>query len=81
MKPLDLMCPACKAPPNTPCLPFARPDSGAAPMKGFHSERKMPPELDAIAKVVLAYRPKPKSKAAKKRVRKAKKDANENRPN
>lgn len=31
---------------------------------------KTPPELDAIAKVVLAYRPKPKSQAAKKRVRK-----------
>lgn len=36
---------------------------------------KTPSELDAIAKVVLAYRPKPKTKAAKKRVRKAKKAA------
>jgi len=36
---------------------------------------KTPPELDAIAKVVLAYRPKPKSQAAKKRTRKAKRDA------
>jgi hypothetical protein len=36
---------------------------------------KTPPELDAIAKVVLAYRPKPKSKAAKKRTRKEKRDA------
>ena len=36
---------------------------------------KTPPELDAIAKVVLAYRPKPKTKAAKKRKRiAAKKD-------
>jgi hypothetical protein len=34
---------------------------------------KTPPELDAIAKVVLAYRPKPKSKGAKRRVRRAKK--------
>jgi hypothetical protein len=33
--------------------------------------------LDQIADVVLAYKPKPKSKAAKKRVRKAKKDARE----
>ena len=30
-----------------------------------------PPELDAIADKVLAYRPKPKSKPAKKRKRKA----------
>jgi hypothetical protein len=36
---------------------------------------KTPPELDAIAKVVLDYRPKPKSVAAKKRVRKAKRNA------
>jgi hypothetical protein len=36
---------------------------------------KTPPELDEIARVVLAYRPKPKSKAAKKRTRKAKRDA------
>jgi hypothetical protein len=32
-----------------------------------------PRELDRITDVVLAYRPKPKSKGAKKRVRKAKK--------
>lgn len=30
-----------------------------------------PKALDAIADVVLAYRPKPKSKPAKKRVRRA----------
>ncbi len=36
---------------------------------------KTPPELDAIVEVVLTYRPKPKSKAAKKRARKAKKKA------
>lgn len=36
---------------------------------------KTPPELDAIVAVVLAYRPKSKSKAAKKRTRKAKKKA------
>jgi hypothetical protein len=34
---------------------------------------KPPKELDAIAAVVLAYRPKPKSKPAKKRKRLAKK--------
>jgi hypothetical protein len=38
-------------------------------------KKKIPAELDRIADVVLAYRPKPKSKAAKKRVRKAKKAA------
>lgn len=36
---------------------------------------KAPPELDAIARKVLAYRPKPKSKAAKKRKRRATKIA------
>lgn len=35
--------------------------------------KKIPTELDKITDVVLAYRPKPKSKGAKKRVRKAKK--------
>jgi hypothetical protein len=35
--------------------------------------KKLPEELDRITDVVLAYKPKPKSKAAKKRVRKAKK--------
>jgi hypothetical protein len=35
--------------------------------------RKIPKELDAIADVVLAYRPKPKSKAGKKRKKLAKK--------
>jgi hypothetical protein len=34
---------------------------------------KIPKELDAIADVVLAYRPKPKSGAAKKRKKMAKK--------
>ncbi len=33
---------------------------------------KTPPELDRITDVVLAYRPKPKSKAAKRRARKRK---------
>jgi len=32
---------------------------------------KPPKELDAIADVVLAYRPKPKSKSGKKRKRQA----------
>jgi hypothetical protein len=33
--------------------------------------KKIPEDLHVITDVVLAYRPKPKSKAAKKRVRKA----------
>jgi hypothetical protein len=32
---------------------------------------KTPPELDRITDVVLAYHPKPKTKAAKRRKRKA----------
>lgn len=36
-----------------------------------------PKELDAIADVILAYRPKPKSKPAKKRKRRAAKTAKE----
>lgn len=55
--------------------------------RGFHTDCVMysctcnchkttvPEELDAITDVVLAYRPKPKTKAAKRRVRKAKRDA------
>jgi hypothetical protein len=35
------------------------------------SEPKVPKELDAIADVVLAYKPKPKTKPAKKRKKKA----------
>jgi hypothetical protein len=38
-----------------------------------------PKELDAIADVVLAYRPKPKSKPAKKRRRRENKIARANR--
>lgn len=34
--------------------------------------KNAPPTLDAITDVVLAYRPKPKSKAAKRRARKKK---------
>lgn len=34
------------------------------------TDSKPPPELDAIAPKVLAYHPKPKSKAAKKRKKK-----------
>jgi hypothetical protein len=37
------------------------------------SDPKVPKELDAIADVVLAYRPKPKSKPGKKRKKMAKK--------
>lgn len=36
---------------------------------------KPPPELDAIARKVLGYKPAPKSKAAKKRKRRATKIA------
>jgi hypothetical protein len=39
---------------------------------------KTPPELDRIADAVLKYRPAPKSKAAKRRVRRQKKAAKEN---
>lgn len=38
---------------------------------------RMPAALDRITDVVLAYRPKPKTKAAKRRVRKKKRDAAE----
>jgi hypothetical protein len=34
-------------------------------------KKKIPEELDRITDVVLAYRPKPKSKASKRRKRKA----------
>jgi hypothetical protein len=44
--------------------------SRAVRSKGV-SMKSVPPELDKITDVVLAYRPKPKSKAAKKRRRKA----------
>jgi len=35
---------------------------------------KTPPELDRITDMVLAYRPKPKTKAAKRRERKKRRD-------
>jgi hypothetical protein len=38
---------------------------------------KTPPELDAIARKVLTYHPKPKSKAAKKRKNAAKRKERE----
>lgn len=38
---------------------------------------KPPPELDAIARKVLSYKPKPKSKPAKARKRRAAKIAKE----
>lgn len=37
--------------------------------------KNTPPELDLITDVVLAYRPKPKTKAAKRRHRKKKREA------
>lgn len=42
-------------------------------------KKKIPEVLDRIADVVLAYRPQPKSKAAKKRKRKAAKLERDNR--
>jgi hypothetical protein len=36
---------------------------------------RMPRELDAVVDAVLAYKPKPKTKAAKRRVRREKKKA------
>ena len=47
-------------------------------VRGRHQKRlglEPPKALDAIADVVLAYRPKPKSKPAKKRKRRASKIA------
>ena len=50
-----------------------------ARMKALHAvlfgRKVVPTELDQMAAAVLAYRPKPKSKAAKKRRRKAAKKA------
>ncbi len=39
------------------------------------SAPKTPEVLDRITDVVLAYKPKPKTKAAKRRIRKKKRDA------
>ena len=36
---------------------------------------KAPRELDVIADAILAYKPKPKTKAAKRRVRRKKREA------
>ncbi len=36
--------------------------------------KKVPPELDFITDVVLAYCPKPKTKAAKRRIRRKKRE-------
>lgn len=36
---------------------------------------KTPRELDAVVDAVLAYKPKPKTKAAKRRVRRQKREA------
>jgi hypothetical protein len=48
---------------------------GIATFERAKRDRSIPEELNQIADVVLAYKPKPKSKAAKKRVRKEKRDA------
>jgi hypothetical protein len=44
------------------------------------TQQKPPKELDAIADIVLAYRPKPKTKPAKKRKRLAAKMAKTAKP-
>jgi hypothetical protein len=44
--------------------------NGECPLHGDPHAADPPAALEAIADVVLAYRPKPKSKAAKKRKRK-----------
>ena len=44
------------------------------------TKRKPPKALGAIADVVLAYRPKPKTKPARRRKREAAKIAKENEP-
>jgi hypothetical protein len=36
---------------------------------------KTPKELDAVVDAVLSYKPKPKTKAAKRRIRKAKRES------
>jgi len=36
--------------------------------------KNVPPELDYITDVVLSYRPKPKTKAAKRRLRRKRRD-------
>jgi hypothetical protein len=38
------------------------------------SKPDVPPELDLITDVVLAYRPKPKTKAHKRRIRRKKRE-------
>ena len=40
--------------------------------------KKVPPELDLITDVVLNYRPKPKTKAAKRRARRKKREEKRN---
>jgi hypothetical protein len=41
----------------------------------MNEKPNVPPELDLITDVVLAYRPNPKTKAAKRRNRKKKREA------
>jgi hypothetical protein len=40
--------------------------------------KKAPPELDLITDAVLNYRPKPKTKAAKRRIRRQKREEKRN---
>ncbi len=41
-------------------------------------KKVVPPELDCITDVILAYHPKPKTKAAKRRIRRKKREAKRN---
>lgn len=38
--------------------------------------KRVPPELDRMTDAILAYKPKPKTKAAKRRARRKKKKSN-----
>ena len=40
MKPIDIMCPACKVPPGVGCLRFGVKYGCGYPMKGYHRERR-----------------------------------------
>lgn len=55
---------------------YAKSACGACDCQQWRPQQpEIPQELDAITDVVLAYRPKPKSKGAKRRTRRAKKAA------
>lgn len=55
---------------NCTCCPVEVDPIGGGHLAAFHAG-----ELNAITDVVLAYRPKPKTKAAKRRIRRKKRAA------